>query len=405
MDYVELPLSRIEAGKPLPVNVWDRKGQLLIPKGQPLVSEAHKDFLAAHQACVTEADYKAWTRSYDRLVYRMLLQGLSVDQIAKTYLPSEILEVDYVVGHAVVGGWLDLHEVLRSLLYQGPDAKNLLDRIEGIQARATELVVANADACLFTLFQALPDRSLAYCAKHALLSAVVCELTGGKLQLAPSRRSVLVRAALLMNIAMAREQDQMARQTSKLSDDQRRRIRDHPARSVEVLRGFGLVDEVLLDLVRWHHAPGEGAAVQADAECLQVLQLADQFIAKMAARATRVGLSALRASKSIVADATGDAARLGSAMSTAVGFYPPGSYVLLANGETAVAVRRGPTANTPLVVSVLSPAGVALAQYVGRDTREPPFAVRAPVGPERLKLTLEMEKLERALGKLRPDYG
>ena len=234
---------------------------------------------------------------------------------------------------------------------------------------------------------------------------MACELAGIKLQLAPSLRPVLVRAALLMNIAMAREQDQMARQTSKLTDVQRRCIRDHPVRGVEILRGFGLVDDALLDLVRWHHAPGDGAAAQANLECLQILQLADQFIAKMAARATRVGLSALRASKSIVADATGNAAWLGSAMSTAVGFFPPGSYVLLANGETAVSVRRGSTANTPLVVSVLSPAGMALAQYVGRDTRDRQYAVRAPVSPERLKLTLEMEKVERALGKLRPEHG
>ncbi len=402
MIYVALPLSKIETGRPIPVNVWDPKGNLLMRKGQSILSDRHREFLAAHQAGVSEADFKAWTRSYERLVYSMHRDGASVEQIAATCMPAEILGVDYATGHDVIGGWLDLHELLRALLSQGPAARNPLDRIAAIQARATSLALADADACLFTLFQALPDRLIDYCAKHALLSALVCELTGQKLQVPERLRAVLFRAALLMNIAMAREQDELARQTDEPSAGQKRQILEHPASGVEILRGYGLVDADLQDIVRWHHAPVDPAGLPRNLECRQILCTADKFIAKIAARATRAGLSPLSAAKFALADQTDNAARIGSAMSTALGFYPPGTYLTLANGETAVAVRRGAGANTPLVVSVVGQDGLALAQYVGRDTRDPRYAARTPVNAERLKIRLHADKIERAVGKVQP---
>ena len=86
-------------------------------------------------------------------------------------------------------------------------------------------------------------------------------------------------------------------------------------------------------------------------------------------------------------------------MSAAVGFYPPGTYVALANGETAVSVRRGAAANNPLVVSIMTATGLALGQYVARDTHDKAFSVLAPVSAERLKFNISSEKVQRALGK------
>jgi hypothetical protein len=405
MIYIALPLSRIAFGKPVPVNVWDPAGKLLIRKGQAIVSAHHKEVLAAHGASATEADFKAWQRAYDRLIYTLFRDGASLGQIANTPMPTEVLEIDYVVGHDVLGGWLDLHEVLNAVLYQGATARNALERIEGIQKRATHLMLANPDDSLFTLFQALPDRSVAYSAKHALLAAVLCELTAQKLQVADYVRPVLFQAALLMNIAMAKEQDELARQTTPLTPDQKQLILEHPLRSADVLRGFGVVNEDLLDIVGGHHVADVTSGLPRNLECRQILRMADQFIAKMAARATRPGLSAISAAKSMFTDTTLGGARIGSAMTTAVGFYPPGTYITLANGDTAVAARRGAAANTPLAVSLIDGKGAALAPYVGRDTRDKSFAVAAPVSPDRLKLKVNADMVARVVSRLLPDPG
>ena len=402
MIYVELPLSRIELGRPIPVNVFDTKGNLLIRRGQPIASAQHLELLAAHQACVSELDLQAWQRSYDRLIYSMLREGRSVEEISDTAMPAVILDIDYAVGFDVVGGWLDLHEALSAVLYQGAGARNAMQRLDGIQNRATDLLKANPDAALFALFQALGDPSVPYSAKHALLAAVVGELTAQNLQLPDLVRPVLFLAALTMNVAMAREQDALARQTTPPTPEQKKLITEHAGRSVEILRGLGAVNEDLLDIVGGHHANPDGAGLPRNQECRQVLHLADLFIARMAARATRSGLTSLLAARSIVADPDGKATRIGSAMSRALGFYPPGTYVTLANGETAVVVRRGAAANTPLVVSVLGANGLPVGQYVGRDSRDKQYAVRGPLNPDQLKLRLDGEKIERAADKTRP---
>ena len=400
MKYIALPLPRIELGKPVPVNVWDAHGTLLIRKGQAILNEHHKEVLQQHGACATEPDFKAWQRAYDRQIYALFRDGASIGQISRSLMPTEILDIDYVVGFDVKGGWLDLHEVLNGLLYQGAAARNALERLEGIHARAAKLVQANADDCLFTLFQLLPDRSVPYSAKHALLSATLCELTARKLEVPDYLRPVLFQSALMMNIAMAREQDEMARQTIALTPAQKALIQEHPQRSVEVLRGFGVVNGDLLDMVGGHRAQDHFSGQARNLACCQILSVADQFIAKMAARATRPGLSAISAAKSMFTETDPDMVRIGSAMTTAVGFYPPGTYVTLANGETAVAVRRGVTAHSPLVASLIDAKGNALAQYVGRDTRDKQFAVTAPVSPDVLKLKVNAEKIDKAMSRL-----
>ena len=401
MIYVELPLSRIAVGQPIPVNIFDARGQLLIRKGQAITGAAHKEMLASHRAQVTELDLQAWQRSHDRRVYAMLRDGRSLDEILSTPLPSTILDVDYAVGFELTGGWLDLHEALNAVLYHGEGTRNAISRLDAIQSRATALLRADPDAALFTLFQALPDATLPYSAKHALLTAVISDLTAQTLQVDALVRPVLFQAALTMNISIARLQDALVRQTSPPTTDQQQQIVQHPARSVELLRGLGLDNEDLFDIVGGHRIPMDGTGLTRNLECRLILQMADQFIAKMAPRATRIGQMPIRAAKSIVADPDGKPTRIGSAMSRATGFYPPGTYVKLGNGETAVAVRRGGAANTPLVVSVIGAGGMALGQYTGRDTTDARYGVRGAVGAQP-RLRLDRERIDRVADKIRP---
>ena len=402
MKYTELPLARVVSGQVVPVNIWDAKGNLLLRKGQPIASEQHKELLAAHGACVLDVDYKAWMRSYERLVNRLLRDGSSVEAIAKVALPATIQDSDYAIGFDIVGGWLDVHEVHKALLSQGGAARSPLQKMESTQSRAMTLLDANADHALFVLMQALPDLSISYCAKHALLAAVLCELTARKLQVSDLLRPVLFQAALMMNVSLARTQDELVRQTADTTPLQREEIAQHPARSVEILRGFGVDDPDLFDMVAGHHLVDLPSANPRNRECRLILQVVDQFIAKMSTRANRTAVSAPSAAKSMVDMQAQDAARVAAALSAAAGFYPPGTYVSLANGETAVSVRRGTAAHAPLVVSLLRGDGLSVLQYVARDTADKTYAVRAAVPAERLKITVNPKNIEAALGRMGP---
>ena len=400
MIYLPLPLNRIETLRTLPVDVWDAKGNLLLRKGQCIQSEQHRVVLEAHQACALEADYKAWVRAYDRLIYAMLRDGVSIAQIANATMPAVILEVDYTVGHDIAGGWLDIQVVLNSVLHPGEVAKNPLEKLDGIQRRVSQLLELDADESLFCLFQALADRPLGYCATHALLCAAVCELTARKLGIDEIVRPVLLRAALTMNIGMAKEQDLLARQRTPPDPQQRQLIQEHALRSADILRSFGIVNEDLLDIVQWHHAPDTAQALARNLACRRLLHLVDVQVAKMSARSTRAGLSALGAAKASIMGAEGEDALVNRAMSTVLGFYPPGTYVCLSNGEKAVCVKRGAAANTPLVVSIMNPQGMPLSIYVARDTRDKASAIVSPLSPESIKLKVLLERVQKAMSKV-----
>jgi len=397
MSYVPVPVAMLALGKPLPVDVLAPDGRLLLRRGQAILSQHQKDMLSAHQACMTESDAKAWQRSYERMIRTMIRDGVAVDRIIEAGMPSQIGEVDYAAGAQVVGGWLDLQETLRGLMYQGAAAISPLPRLEGIESKALELLKKDADEGLFVLFQALAETALGYCATHALLSAVAVELTAQKLGWASEDRSVLFRSTLVMNIGMARVQDRLAKQNSPLDEFQKQLVLEHPQKSFEILQQIGVVDEDQLDLVRWHHELDESRGLARNLENRRLVRLADRFVARMAPRKTRRALSALDAARSALVGAEAGNEKLGSAMATAVGFYPPGTYVKLVNGEEAVATARGLRANTPQVVSIINADAMPLSKYVYRNTKEPQFAVRAPINAEKIKVKINLETVRKAM--------
>ena len=400
MKYIPITIDLLALHQPIPVDVWAPDGRLLLKRGQSIDSLEDKDLLRVHQASTHEADARAWRRSHERVIRQLLREGATVEVIAASRLPSVIEEIDYVVGKEVLGGWLDLQELLRGMLYQGDATLNALERLEGIENRAQELLLSDPDECLFTLFLALPDLSLGYCATHALLCAVVCELTAAKLEMPLPNRKVLFRCALIMNIGMARDQDSLASQSTPPNEAQRKLIKEHPQLSLDILRAFGLLDEDQLDIVRWHHEHDALPDLVKDSLSQRILCTADSFVAKMAPRKTRQAISPLGAAKALFLKTADDAKRLSSAMTTAIGFYPPGTYVQLVNGETAVAIARGLRANTPQVLTIIKADGMPVSKYIPRDTGDPAFAIQVPVNAKTIKVKVSLEKVSKEIKAL-----
>lgn len=401
MAGVPVPLGRLQLGKALPIDVRSPDGRLLLRRGQLLESEAHREMLASHQACMTETDAQAWHRALDRHMRALRQSGVDMATVARTPMPTEILDVDYLEGRAVEGGWLDLQDVLRGLLYQGAQANAPLPRLEGIEQKALTLLSLDPDECLFVLFQALPDLGLGYCATHALLCGAVGVLTADKLALPPGNRAMLLRSALVMNIGMARPQDSLARQNTPPSAAQRELITSHPPTSADILRGFGVQDPELLNLVHWHHTPDANTGFSEQHVCLRLLHQADTLVAKMAPRISRPAMSPLGAAKSLVLEANPQTHGQRVAMASVLGFYPPGTYVQLANGDSAVVVARGEKATTPHVASLINAKGMPLGSYTYRDTRQPDYAVRTPLTAAQVKVGVNLERIRR----LRQQHG
>jgi hypothetical protein len=198
-----------------------------------------------------------------------------------------------------------------------------------------------------------------------------------------------------MNIGMARPQDSLARQHNPPNPSQRQIITTHPPTSSDMLRGFGLHDDALLGLVQWHHAP-DAAGLTAELQtALRLLNLADGLIAKMAPRISRAAMLPLGAARSLLQTTSPGTADLRPAMAAVLGFYPPGTYVQLANGDIAVVVKRGQNVRAPHVASVINAKGMPLSKYIYHDTRDPGFEVRQPWASAAVHIQINLDKVRR----------
>lgn len=402
MKYQAVPLDLVALGDPIPVDLWSPDGRLLLRKGQTLTSADHRSKLLTHQACALESEAQAWQRAYERRVQTLLREGAELAQIAQLTMPTELHERDFRVATPLLGGWLDVQVVLRGILQQGlQGGRDPLQRLLSIEAKVRSLLQDDMDDGLFTLFQALADNSLGYSASHALLCAALSELVAQKIGQPAHLRQALLAASLTMNIGMSSEQDVLSRQNTPPTPAQRALIDTHAERGVELLRTLGVEDEHQLDIVRWHHDI-ESPEARTDTQiCRRILGVVDVFVARVASRQTRAGLSPIQATRSAFVQSQGQlTAPVSAALAAAVGFYPPGSYVQLASGDIALVVQRGARANTPWVMSLINAQGVPSPSHVCLDTSRAPHTVTQPVAFDELKVTINIERVRRARSRI-----
>ena len=398
--YKPLPLDAIALNQPVPVNVWDPKGVLLLRKGEAITSEQHRGHLMLHSPMVEDADWQAWTYSYKAELDRMVRSNESLSRIAGLSHHVEVRETrdrqsPEEVGPAVA--WPDLHASLSSLLLQGAEASQFPERLERLLWRARELWRVGPDDSLLVLVQLLFDQRMAYSATHALLSAGLCDMVAPSAGLSVSEQSTLFRAALTMNIGMTRVHDGLARQAGELTDAQRNTVRQHPLLGARLLRRLGIDDPFWLSLVEEHHEQPDGSGYPSGKAVndlsQRLLQMADVYVACISPRQSRGGLLSQNVARELYLGADQKPDPLGALFVKSVGFYPPGSYVRLANDEVAVVVKRGERANTPVVCSIVGRQGLPLGEPVMRDTANPVFEVRASLAPGEVRVVVNVAKL------------
>jgi HD-GYP domain-containing protein (c-di-GMP phosphodiesterase class II) len=200
------------------------------------------------------------------------------------------------------------------------------------------------------------------------------------MQLGEEPLTSTVCAALTMNISMLRLQDSLHRQSGRLTDAQRQVVETHPAESEALLRRRGVDDEVWLQAVRCHHEASDGRAPDATGDlsvAAELVSVADVYCARISDRTYRPGLRPSAVLKALFT--TEDTKKVRSGLVgqfiKALGVFPPGTPVLLQNGEIAVVIGRGGKPMTPMVCAVLDANGMPRLSPAKRDTGQSQFAV------------------------------
>lgn len=396
--YQLLPEDVLVLNRPVPVNLWDPKGVLLLRRGETVTSAQQREHIMLHAPGVLASEWQAVTYGYTAALDRMVRNNESLSQIAK--VSALMVDVDLrerSVPLSLTESWADLHATLRSLLHQGAAASHFLDRLRSVQEESERLWQQQPDSSMLLLVQYLFDPRLSYSTTHALLCAGLCQLVASSSDMAADAHRRLTQAALTMNLSMTREHDQLARQATQPSALQRRLILEHPLHSAAVLRQLGVTDPVWLRWVEEHHETRDGtgypAGHRADGAESRLLQLADSFVACICPREDRGSLQSRDLARQLYLGFGETPDPWGAMFVKAIGFFPPGSYVRLANGECGVVVRRGEKANAPKVMALTGRLGTPLGEPVLRDTAESTFAVQASLPPGEVKVVVNVERL------------
>lgn len=262
--------------------------------------------------------------------------------------------------------WSDLEAALSVLLSRPLQVQDFSAKVRQFDGWLQDLVAHDIDSAMYLMFQLASTSTVGYSASHALVCGTLCHIMAQELHLPQRERDSLVRAALTMNIGMTQLQDELSEQRERPSSEQQEAIRSHPEDSLMLLQRLFISDELWLDVVGQHHATIPDRVPLAEQEpqdrLTRILGTIDRYAAMISPRKSRAGRSATDSVRAIVGQEIDQRDEVSYTLVRSVGLCPPGTFVKLDNGETAIVLRRSDKANHPLVASVLDSAGAHRAQ-------------------------------------------
>ena len=250
----------------------------------------------------------------------------------------------------------------------------IIDEMILLCARAPDIMIGSVH-----LFGDKP-----YSITHLLHMGVLVALLGDDLGMDLETKRCAVGAALTCNLSMLKLQEMLEQQTSPLSEEQRRSIRNHPNDTVELLKSHDIDAPMWLNAVLYHHEHIDGTGYPKGLAgeniplLARLLAVADSYSALVTKKNYRKGHTPSAVLKHFFNE---KGKRLDEELSLRLiklfGIYPPGTFVKLANGESAIVCYRPTTGGTvaPSVCSYRSAKGPFLAQAEVRDTNIAKFKI------------------------------
>ena len=374
MDQRRITMSDIVVGKPLPWDVYDSNNKLLLRKGHVVEREQQ--------------------------VESLIMRGLFI--AAKSEGAT--------VGHpaAAAARHVERPSALRLINLATKRLERLLFNLHNeseLHPKIVEVVTAiklaadiNPDVALGSIL--LNQESGSYPVRHGVDCAIVSLLVARAMTKPAQEVQDIMAAALMMNVGMLREHEQLHHRHQPLSTEEHDLIRNHPEESVNLLRSAGVVDENVLSYVLLHHENEDGSGYpfgkgSADIpENAKIIALADRYCARVSSRLYRKSMLPNAALRDILlAEKKNINPGLAACFIRELGTYPTGSFVRLVNGEVGVVTGRGNSTTTPVVHSLLGPRGAPLSFPIRRETHKELHAIREVLQESQAGVRFSMQQL------------
>lgn len=329
---------------------------------------------------------------------KLLNHGAYVDASLPEEGPENVLFAQLLPSTAPVGllqEWEQISGVLHTLFTHPERKYDFATQLENVAKHIVTLHDKNPDFSIYRIVRQERYRASSYGYAHAVHTAVLCTLLSRHFDWTADRMMSLVKAALTMNMTIAKLQGTMANQTGPMEKKQKTEIFNHPTKTVALLKELGVTDADWLSAVEQHHEQTGGngypSGCKEVCEIANVLRVADVFTSKISPRAFRAALTAQEGISQIFRDDTGGP--MSRAMIKTLGVYPPGDFVRMASGELGIVVERTANTKAPIVASITDISGRPVPRLLRRDTREPEFAITGTVSDKFMLQRLLPERL------------
>ena len=371
MKAFRVTSGAIKVGDPVPWNVLDQNGKLLLKKGAVVTSQRVMELLV-ERGCYLPQDNTPSNPAYTAV-------KSTLENTVGPFNPFEIIEAcTFRLGRVLFN------------LTQGKDCSEMINVI------ANDIIQACEKAPDATLGAVHLLHGHAYTTIHPIHVATLCHALCSATHLPADETRTIIEACLTSNIGMLELQEVLHEQTTPLTDEQKQQIQLHPQQSVEILKTSGIQDPLWLDIVMQHHerSHGEGYPKGLKSEEIvrgaKILAITDCYSAMISPRAYKDSMEASAALKTLFLE-RGKAydETLAVLLIKYMGVFPPGAFVKLNNGEVAVVVRRTDNNMAPEVASVISPKEAPYTRPIQRDSSKSEFSIKGIVeNKRRLAVTL-----------------
>jgi HD-GYP domain-containing protein (c-di-GMP phosphodiesterase class II) len=405
MDLIEIRREKLLLGMSLSYTLRDDKGAILLAKGHRIETAQQLEGLRSRVKIFVEIDEsEEGVRAMMGGIINLNHAGAPIKDFSKHLNLTLEAQAEEGLTGTFAERWGTLESKLGGLLASVATTADFERKLYALDTAIQRQLAENSTGSQFLLFNRAVTHFTGYSVLHSLLCATVVHLLADIFKLTDDERSSLVCAALTMNVAMTRLQDSLTLQKNTVSAHQRQEIDAHAEQGRKILLEAGVTDAGWLDVVALHHSPLAGPEALSDWPTLQrmtkILQTVDRYTAAMSPRKSRSGRTARDSVVSVVVQAgTAKHDEVGTALVRILGVSPPGTYVKLVNGETAVVLRRGVKPGEPYVASVLNRNDEPIAEPRPHDTANPSFAVQSTLTATSVRVNLKIETMLRAIPK------
>lgn len=327
-----LTAALLQVGEPIPWDIYDSNGVLLLKTGSVISSERQLDHLLERGAS-TKVPYNEALRQ----------AGLRESDVHP-----------FLVWHQV--------ESELGQLYTVTDPDEFPKLAKNISQFIDKMVTQNPNGSLAAMLLNMHHR---YPVSHSLHVAIISAIVGKRMDMDVES---LICAALTMNLSMIDLQNILYRQQAPITPEQKLAVRKHPTESANMLVHRGILKATWLRLVAEHHEPDYPTGNVGHQDSM-LLHICDVYTAKFSGRSYRTGISPEEAILSTLRPFKDQRAM--HQLLRSVGIYPPGLMLKLVDGTLAIVLKVTDEFAAPHVAQVVDKNGQVMdgkkRMTIGKD--------------------------------------